>query len=56
MVKGGTVFEAVRARIREMYGLRGGLMVFAGAQATKRKALDYADTVVLVTLDDPTQA
>jgi PPOX class probable F420-dependent enzyme len=56
MVKAGADFDAVKAAIRRKYGLQGRLFAFAGALAMKRRGLSYADTVVLVTLDDSARA
>jgi PPOX class probable F420-dependent enzyme len=53
MVQSGRLFDEVQARVREKYGLMTritGLLARLGPLG--RKGLTYADTVVLVRLDD----
>lgn len=53
MVQSGRLFDEVHARVREKYGFMTKLTkVLAKVGGMNRKGLTYADTVVLVRLDD----
>jgi PPOX class probable F420-dependent enzyme len=52
MVQSGPLFDEVRAKGRKKYGFQAKLIQFVGALALRRKGLKYADTVVLVRLDE----
>jgi uncharacterized protein len=53
MVQSGRLFDEVQARVREKYGFMTKLTKALGRLGgMRRKGLTYADTVVLVRLDD----
>jgi uncharacterized protein len=53
MVQSGRLFDEVQARVREKYGVMTKLTrVLGRLGGMNRKGLTYADTVVLVRLDD----
>jgi hypothetical protein len=53
MVQSGRLFDEVQARVREKYGFMTKLTrLLAKVGGMNRKGLTYADTVVLVRLDD----
>jgi uncharacterized protein len=53
MVQSGRLFDEVQAKVREKYGFMTKLTKVLGKLGgMKRKGLTYADTVVLVRLDD----
>jgi len=53
MVQSGRLFDEVQAKVREKYGFMTKLSkVFGKVGGMNRKGLTYADTVVLIRLDD----
>lgn len=52
LVQSGPLFDEVRRKVKAKYGWQSTAARLMGSMALKRRGLSYADTVVLIRLDD----